>query len=593
MKIMNISILAHVDAGKTSLTEALLEASLHKDGGSVDSGTSTTDTDQLEIERGISIYTATTSLTYNNTKINIIDTPGHMDFIHEVEQALIVTDLAILVIAANDHTIQPQTYKAYQKLRDLKIPTIIFVNKVDIKDADVENLIMKINKMTEHLSEDLENINSCCEKIAYISDDFFNEYLNGRLNYKKYMIQAIKERKFIPILKGSAIKKLGIIDLLELLSQCSKDKDMRSELSALIYKKDFSKNRKVQTYMRLYSGEISVQDKITVDGQFLKVTKLMSPRDGEIVNVDSVGVNDIAIVEGFDACPIASWIGVKSDVPLPSWTIGQYTCALFYEGGARVKVLDALNKLTSINPFLSYDINEITQEISLNLVGAIQKEVIETSLIRDFNLKVTLGDVTINNKLRPNTEVIDDVIMNTIENSHWASMKFKLEPREINSGFKYETLVNTGYLKQAFQNAIVESLYLMLKTPYQGMLLTDFKITLLDAEFASPVSTPSDFRHSTQILFNKILSQCDFDVLEPLGSFELRIPEDSLKKAYYDLSLKEATITDTDYEDNLVLIKGFILLKHALNYHQSVLSYTFGLGSFNIEPHSYVRQTND
>ena len=142
MNIKNISILAHVDAGKTSLTEAFLNTSGTKHNfGSVDEGTTYTDTDSLEIEKGISIYTSTTSTVYKNTKINIIDTPGHMDFINEVEQALIATDLAILVIAANDNKLKSQTYDVYHKLIELNIPTLIFINKIDLDNADVDNVI--------------------------------------------------------------------------------------------------------------------------------------------------------------------------------------------------------------------------------------------------------------------------------------------------------------------------------------------------------------------------------------------------------------------------------------------------------------------
>ena len=131
MKIINIGILAHVDAGKTTLTESLLYTSgAIIEPGSVDKGTTRTDSMALERQRGITIQAAVTSFHWKEYKVNLVDTPGHMDFLTEVYRSLSVLDGAILVVSAKDG-VQAQTRVLFHALRKMKIPTIIFINKID------------------------------------------------------------------------------------------------------------------------------------------------------------------------------------------------------------------------------------------------------------------------------------------------------------------------------------------------------------------------------------------------------------------------------------------------------------------------------
>ena len=144
MKIINIGILAHIDAGKTSITENLLFASgATTERGSVDKGNTTTDSMDIEKRRGITVRTSTTSIEWNNAKINIIDTPGHMDFLAEVERTFRMLDGAILVVSAKEG-IQAQTRLLFNVLQQLEIPTIIFINKIDREGVNLPQLYTDI-----------------------------------------------------------------------------------------------------------------------------------------------------------------------------------------------------------------------------------------------------------------------------------------------------------------------------------------------------------------------------------------------------------------------------------------------------------------
>lgn len=152
LKIINIGILAHVDAGKTTLTESLLYSSgAIKELGSVDSGTTKTDTMFLERQRGITIQTAITSFQRENVKVNIVDTPGHMDFLADVYRSLSVLDGAILLISAKDG-VQSQTRILFHALRKMNIPIIFFINKIDQNGINLPDVYQDIK---DKLSDDI------------------------------------------------------------------------------------------------------------------------------------------------------------------------------------------------------------------------------------------------------------------------------------------------------------------------------------------------------------------------------------------------------------------------------------------------------
>src|SRR6266852_3294256 len=145
-KTLNLGILAHVDAGKTTLTERLLYAAgVIDEIGSVDQGTTQTDSLALERQRGITIKSAVVSFAIDDVTVNLIDTPGHPDFIAEVERVLSVLDGAVLVISAVEG-VQPQTRVLTRALQRLHVPTLIFVNKIDRGGARYEPVLQGISE---------------------------------------------------------------------------------------------------------------------------------------------------------------------------------------------------------------------------------------------------------------------------------------------------------------------------------------------------------------------------------------------------------------------------------------------------------------
>lgn len=192
MKIINIGILAHVDAGKTTLTESLLYASgAISEPGSVEKGTTRTDTMFLERQRGITIQAAVTSFQWHRCKVNIVDTPGHMDFLAEVYRSLAVLDGAILVISAKDG-VQAQTRILFHALRKMNIPTVIFINKIDQAGVDLQSVVQSVRdklsadiiiKQTVSLSPEIvleENTDiEAWDAVIENNDELLEKYIAG------------------------------------------------------------------------------------------------------------------------------------------------------------------------------------------------------------------------------------------------------------------------------------------------------------------------------------------------------------------------------------------------------------------------------
>ena len=288
-KIINISIIAHVDAGKTTLTEQLLyKCGAIRETGRVDKGTTVSDFLPLEIERKISIKSSYTSMFFEDAEINIIDTPGHIDFSEELERSLSITDAVVLVVSSVDG-IQPYTKLIWKILYKLKIPTIIFLNKTDRIGSNSENVINQISELLDvpkysllditdidsestrdvKLSKNIEKLE--LESIINYDDSIAEDYILGneisKESIKNAAINMIYDFKLFPVIKGSALFSAGIEELLYAVSRYIKVNNVENDLSGLVYKIDYDPKDGKIAYIRLFSGAINVRDQITINGK--------------------------------------------------------------------------------------------------------------------------------------------------------------------------------------------------------------------------------------------------------------------------------------------------------------------------------------
>ncbi len=464
-KIYNIGILAHVDAGKTTLTEQLLYLSgaLRK-AGSVDSGDTHTDWLPIERERGISVRSAQTTFFWKEKQINLIDTPGHIDFASEVERSLTILDGVVLIISAVEG-IQSYTENLWQALRKLKIPTIIFVNKVDRAGSrfyglceDIPRLLpfdgRALLRMSDVKNEGLKDFEvskasdiaeKTVETLADYDDSIAEAYLSGEDidsdTLDEALVSAVREHKVIPIFCGCAQKSIGVTELLDAITTLlpPSDKNITDTLSATVFKIEHDKTMGKIAHVRMYGGELHARD--TVDsgsGALQKITQIRKFNGQKYVDIGSVGAEDIAALCGLSSVKVMDTIGTKT-------VFGNYRLANPFlsvkvtpvNEAELMPLLSALKELSDEDPLLDCKWEKSEREILISITGQMQMEIISSLLKDRYNLSAVFSEPSVIYKETPRACGFGHEHY-TMPKPCWAIVKLYFEPLSRGSGVVYD-----------------------------------------------------------------------------------------------------------------------------------------------------------
>ena len=610
MKIINIGILAHVDAGKTTLTESLLYTSgAILELGSVDKGTTRTDTMFLERQRGITIQAAVTSFNWNDYKINIVDTPGHTDFITEVYRSLSVLDGAILVISAKDG-VQAQTRILFHALQKMNIPTIIFINKIDQYGINLNNIYQNIK---EKLSNDIivmQNVTLTPEisikniidlddwdPVISKNDKLLEKYIAGEkltiqeLTYEEY--RCVKKGSLFPIYHGSARNNIGTQQLIEAISNlfCPEMNENDSELCGRVFKIEYTDHKQRLVYLRLYSGTLHLRDTIILpEKKKVKLTEIYIPSNGEMIQTKTVCSGDIFIIPN-NTLRLNDIIGNEKLLPCNVWN--DKTVPILrtriepIKIEEREKLLDALTEIADTDPLLRYYVDTITHEIIISFLGTVQLEVICSLLIEKYHINIRIEDPTVIYLERPLQKADYTIHIEVPPNPFWASIGLSITPLPIGSGIQYESKVSLGYLNQSFQNAVREGINYGLEQGLYGWEVTDCKICFEYGVYYSPVSTPSDFRFLAPIVLEQTLKKAGTQLLEPYLSFKLFTPQGYLSRAYNDAQKHCAIIETSQSKNDEIIFTGHIPARCINEYRNTLTLYTNGQAVFLTELKDY------
>ena len=610
MKIINIGILAHVDAGKTTLTESLLYTSgAILELGSVDKGTTRTDTMFLERQRGITIQAAVTSFNWNDYKINIVDTPGHTDFITEVYRSLSVLDGAILVISAKDG-VQAQTRILFHALQKMNIPTIIFINKIDQYGINLNNIYQNIK---EKLSNDIivmQNVTLTPEisikniidlddwdPVISKNDKLLEKYIAGEkltiqeLTYEEY--RCVKKGSLFPIYHGSARNNIGTQQLIEAISNlfCPEMNENDSELCGRVFKIEYTDHKQRLVYLRLYSGTLHLRDTIILPSKKkVKLTEIYIPSNGEMIQTKTVCSGDIFIIPN-NTLRLNDIIGNEKILPCNVWN--DKTVPILrtriepIKIEEREKLLDALTEIADTDPLLRYYVDTITHEIVISFLGTVQLEVICSLLIEKYHINIRIEDPTVIYLEKPLQKADYTIHIEVPPNPFWASIGLSITPLPIGSGIQYESKVSLGYLNQSFQNAVREGINYGLEQGLYGWKVTDCKICFEYGVYYSPVSTPSDFRFLAPIVLEQTLKKAGTQLLEPYLSFILFTPQGYFSRAYNDAQKHCAIIETSQSKNDEVIFTGHIPVRCINEYRNTLTLYTNGQAVFLTELKDY------
>lgn len=610
MKIINIGILAHVDAGKTTLTESLLYTSgAILELGSVDKGTTRTDTMFLERQRGITIQAAVTSFNWNDYKINIVDTPGHTDFITEVYRSLSVLDGAILVISAKDG-VQAQTRILFHALQKMNIPTIIFINKIDQYGINLNNIYQNIK---EKLSNDIivmQNVTLTPEisikniidlddwdPVISKNDKLLEKYIAGEkltiqeLTYEEY--RCVKKGSLFPIYHGSARNNIGTQQLIEAISNlfCPEMNENDSELCGRVFKIEYTDHKQRLVYLRLYSGTLHLRDTIILpEKKKVKLTEIYIPSNGEMIQTKTVCSGDIFIIPN-NTLRLNDIIGNEKLLPCNVWN--DKTVPILrtriepIKIEEREKLLDALTEIADTDPLLRYYVDTITHEIIISFLGTVQLEVICSLLIEKYHINIRIEDPTVIYLEKPLQKADYTIHIEVPPNPFWASIGLSITPLPIGSGIQYESKVSLGYLNQSFQNAVREGINYGLEQGLYGWEVTDCKICFEYGVYYSPVSTPSDFRFLAPIVLEQTLKKAGTQLLEPYCSFILFTPQGYFSRAYNDAQKHCAIIETSQSKNDEIIFTGHIPVRCINEYRNTLTLYTNGQAVFLTEFKDY------
>ena len=599
MNIINIGILAHVDAGKTTLTESLLYASgTISEPGSVEKGTTRTDTMFLERQRGITIQTAVTSFQWHRCKVNIVDTPGHMDFLAEVYRSLAVLDGAILVLSAKDG-VQAQTRVLFHALRKLNIPTIIFINKIDQVGIDLEGVYQSVRdklsadiiiKQTVSLSSKItltENTSAeVWDSVIENNDELLAKYIAGESISQEELAQEEQRRvqnaSLLPVYHGSAKNGLGIQQLMDAvigLFQPTTEQGSAA-LCGRVFKVEYTDCGQRLVYLRLYSGTLRLRDTVALAGrEKLKITEMRIPSKGEIVRTDTAHKGEIVILPS-DSLRLNDILGDKTQLPREMWSDVPFpmlrTTITPKTAEQRDRLLDALTQIADTDPLLHYEVDSTTHEIILSFLGRMQLEVVSALLTEKYKIETAVKEPTVIYLERPLKVASHTIHIEVPPNPFWASIGLSVTPLPLGSGVKYESRVSLGYLNQSFQNAVMDGIRYGLGQGLCGWNVTDCKICFEYGLYYSPVSTPADFRSLAPIVLEQALKKSGTQLLEPYLSFTLYAPQEYLSRAYHDAPKYCATIETAQIKKDEVVFTGEIPARCIQAYRTDLAFYTNG-----------------
>ncbi|UOB76848.1 TetM/TetW/TetO/TetS family tetracycline resistance ribosomal protection protein [Bacillus sp. ZJS3] len=620
MTTINIGIVAHVDAGKTSLTERILyETNVIKEVGRVDSGSTQTDSMELERQRGITIKASVVSFFIEDVKVNVIDTPGHADFIAEVERSFRVLDGAILVISAVEG-VQAQTKILMWTLQKLNIPTILFVNKIDRSGANCEKVVKQIKMIlsneafpfysvqNEGTKEariiEYKSYDDCIERLAPFNESLLESYVNNEIVtdtlLREELIKQIAQANLYPIFFGSALTGIGVTELLENISALlpANNSSQDEELSGVVFKIEREPSGEKIAYVRVFSGCLHVRKYVDIQrGEALahkeKIKKICLFDNGDVVQSSIVPSGEFCKVWGLSDIKIGDIIGKRTDyIKDIHFAEPQMEAAIDALPKERIHDLyAALMELCEEDPLIKVWKDDIHNELYIRLFGEVQKEVIETTLFEKYNLQVTFSNTRVVCMEKPIGIGNSVEVMGEKANPFYATVGFKVERGELNSGITYTLGVELGSLPLAFHKAIEDTVFQTLKQGLYGWEVTDISVTLTHTGYASPVTTASDFRNLTPLVLMDALKQAETYVYEPVNEFELTVPEHAISTAMYKLAAIPVTFAEPIFNNDSYQLTGSLPVAKTEHFKRMLHSFTEGEGIFTTKPSGFTKIT--
>lgn len=605
MKQLTLGILAHVDAGKTTLSEALLfTAGAIRKAGRVDKKDAFLDNYELERERGITIFSKQAVFSYEDLRITLLDTPGHVDFSTEMERTLQVLDAAVLLISAADG-VQSHTRTLWKLLESYQVPVFLFVNKMDQPGADQEKILAGIQNQlsgncvdftplvgaaaTESKGAALEaDMQEAMEAVAICDEELLNSFLtDGRISQGQ-LREKIAERKVFPCLFGSALRLQGIEALLSAIEAYAPEKTYPEAFGARVFKVTRDSQGSRLTHMKITGGTLKAKMELTcAEDKTEKVNQIRIYSGERFEAVNEAVAGSVCAVTGLLGTMAGQGLGMEKNLESPFLTPVLSYCLLLPEGTDPMAVMPKLKELEEEDPALSFTWEEELKEIHVHVMGEVQMEILKVLIRERFGLEIAFGKGRI---------VYKETIADTVEGvghfeplRHYAEVHLLLEPGEPGSGLQFETDCSEDILARNWQRLILTHLE---EKQHRGVLtgsvITDMKITLVSGRAHQKHTEGGDFRKATYRAVRQGLMEAMSVLLEPYYEFRLEIPEEMTGRAMTDMEKLFADFTLTERAEGRCVLTGCAPVETMRDYQKEVYAYTRGQGSLTVRLKGYM-----
>ena len=639
MRTLNLGILAHVDAGKTTLSERLLYSAGAIDHvGSVDAGTTQTDSLELERERGITIRSAVASFLVGDLAVNLVDTPGHPDFIAEVERVLCVLDGAVLVVSAVEG-VQPQTPLLFRALQRLHVPTLIFVNKIDRAGADDERVLESIQRrlapsvvpmervrdrgrpsadVEPFTADDVIHVARLTDVLAEHDDAMLRAYVEDEagLSYprlRRHLGEQTRRGVVHPLYFGSAAHGIGVDALLAGIDELlvGDRGDPVAPVSGRVFKIERATGGERVAYVRLFAGTLRPRQRVRVaGGDETKATWIRVFAPAGAPRRDAVAAGEMATIRGLGTVRVGDSIGepppgeaVAARFPKPA--LEAVVVARLPEQSGSLRA--ALNQLAEQDPLIDVRQDDTRHEIAVSLYGEVQKEVIGATLERDYGIvadfretttvcierpaRVGAADEVIHAKTRTNITGRSSPLST---NPFMATLALKIEPAPPGSGIEFRTEVDVRLVPMylfhtvdTFATQMESYVREALAEGLAGWQVTDCRVTMTDCGYASPVTSAADYRRLTRLVLMTALERAGTWVCEPLVDLRLEVPASTAPGVVTALGQLKARVTGQFSANGLSTIGAVLPVAHVRALQHRLPGLSMGEGIMETRPGGY------
>ncbi|MGN8895893.1 NYN domain-containing protein [Flavonifractor sp. HCP28S3_F3] len=572
-----VGILAHVDAGKTTLTEGLLyTCGQLKKLGRVDHGDAFLDTDPMEKERGITIFSKQAVLPLERLELTLLDTPGHVDFSAEMERTLSVLDCAILVISGSDG-VQGHTHTLWKLLERYQVPVFLFINKMDLAGADRGALLEQLKGQLDEGCADFADKPALYEQAALCDEGLLEDYLETGAVPGAALTALIAQRKLFPCWFGSALKLEGVTEFLQGLEEYAPRPVYPTDFGARIFKISRDDQGARLAWMKITGGSLKVKTLLEGPGWSEKADQLRIYSGRKFQLTEEAPAGSVIAVTGLSAAAAGQGLGFEAEGAPPALEPVLTYQVILPDGQDPVTAMQKLRQLEEEDPQLHLVWNERLREIHIQLMGEVQLEILQRLIAQRFAMEVSFGQGGI---VYRETIAAPAIGVGHYEPlRHYAEVHLLLEPGEPGSGVVLASACPEDVLDRNWQRLILTHLA---ERAHPGVLtgspLTDVKITLLAGRAHLKHTEGGDFRQATYRAVRQGLMEAENILLEPWYAFRLEVPSPQVGRAMSDIQRMGGQCESPETAGELTVLTGSAPVAGLRDYGREVAAYTRGLG---------------